>query len=411
MGNIYAGIDLGTDTIKIIVAEKKNDKFFVLASVSSPSEGIQNGFVIDTKSAISSIKNAVKQINDSLGMKITKAIACIPPSNCQMNIVVGSSNVIDYNEITGIDVSNVLLSAIKGQDFSKNELVTAMPINFTIDDKKIVTDPKGMKGSLLETKVVISTVPKEPLYRILEVLKLSGIEVVDIVFPSVGDYYSIKNRKYDELVGAIINIGEESTTISVFNKGIQIKNSILSVGSNNVDKDLTYVFKSKLSESRKIKENFAVADYQYADVNDIYTFSIDKDTKKTVNQVHVSKVVEARIREILKLAKNEIKNLTNREIRYIIITGGLTEMSAFSYLVEQEFGFVAKIWNITTMGIRHNKYSSCYGAIKYFDDKLLLRGKKYNMFSTDDITTMLSINSNVPKENIINRVFGHFFDN
>ena len=86
-------------------------------------------------------------------------------------------------------------------------------------------------------------------------------------------------------------------------------------------------------------------------------------------------------------------------------------MSAFSYLVEQEFGFVAKIWNITTMGIRHNKYSSCYGAIKYFDDKLLLRGKKYNMFSTDDITTMLSINSNVPKENIINRVFGHFFDN
>ncbi len=411
MSDIYAGIDLGTDSIKVVVAEKKNEKYFVLAAVSSPSEGIQNGFIVDTKSAISSIKSAVRQASDSLGMKITKVIACIPPSNCKMNIVVGNSNVIDYNEITGVDVSNVLLSAIKKYDFTNDELVTAMPINFTIDDKKSVLDPKGMKGSVLETKVVISTVPKEPLYRILEVLKLSGVEAVDIAFTSVGDYYSIKNKKYDELVGAIINIGEESTNISVFNKGIQIKNSTLLVGSSNVDKDLTYVFKSKLRESRKIKETFAVADSSYADINDVYTFSIDKDTTKTVNQVNVSKVVEARIQEILKLAKNEIKNLTNREIRYIIITGGLTEMSAFSYLVEQEFGFVAKIWNITTMGIRHNKYSSCYGILRYFDDKLALRGKKYNMFSKDDISAMLSIESSIPKENIINRVFGHFFDN
>ena len=411
MSDIYAGIDLGTDTIKIVVLEKNDDKYFVLTSVSSPSSGIKDGFVVDTKLAISSIKKAMKLANDSLGMKITKAIVCIPPSNCKMDIVGGSSNIIDYNEITGTDVSNVLLNAIKNQDLSKNELVTAMPINFTIDDKKVVADPKGMKGSVLETRAVISTVPKEPLYRILEVLNLSGVEAVDITFTSIGDYYAIKSKKYDELVGAIINIGEESTTISIFNKGIQIKNSTLMVGSNNVDKDLTYVFKSKISESRKMKETFVVTDSQYADVNDVYTFSINKEEKKSINQVNASKVVEARIREILKLAKKEIKNLTNREIRYIIITGGLTEMSAFSYLVEQEFGFVAKLLNITTMGIRHNKYSSCYGAIKYFDDKLSLRGKKYNMFSKDDIEAMLSIDSSAPKESIFNRVFGHFFDN
>ena len=411
MGEIYTGIDLGTDSIKVVVTEKINDKFQVLASVSSPSNGIKNGYIEDTKLAINSVKAAMKKINEQLGIKITKVVAAIPATNARMDIVLGTTNIFEYNEITGIDVSNVLLDAIKEQDFSKEELVTAIPISFNVDETPNVDDPKGMKGSVLEARVVISTVPKEPLYRILEVLKLSGVEAVDIAFTSIGDYYSIKNKKYDELVGAIINIGEESTNISVFNKGIQIKNSTLLVGSSNVDKDLTYVFKSKLRESRKIKETFAVADSSYADINDVYTFSIDKDTTKTVNQVNVSKVVEARIQEILKLAKNEIKNLTNREIRYIIITGGLTEMSAFSYLVEQEFGFVAKIWNITTMGIRHNKYSSCYGILKYFDDKLALRGKKYNMFSKDDISAMLSIESSIPKENIINRVFGHFFDN
>ena len=113
----------------------------------------------------------------------------------------------------------------------------------------------------------------------------------------------------------------------------------------------------------------------------------------------------------MKLAKNEIKNLTNREIRYIIITGGLSELAGFNYLVEQEFGFVAKVCNSSTMGVRHNKYSSCYGITKYFDDKLLLRDKQYKMITDDDRERLLSIDPNITEENMLNRVFGHFFSN
>ncbi len=410
MGDIYTGIDLGTDSIKVVVTEKINDKFQVLASISSPSNGIKNGYIEDTKLAINSVKAAMKKINEQLGIKITKVVAAIPPTNARMDIVLGTTNIFEYNEITGIDVSNVLLDALKGIDFHNEELVTAMPISFTVDETTNIKDPKGMKGSVLESRVVISLVPKEPLYRILEVLKLSGIETVDISFTSVGDYYTIKNRKYDELVGAIINIGEDTTNVSVFNKGIQIKNSTLKVGSSYVDKDLTYAFKSKMSESRKMKENFASCLSSSADPNDIWEIELDKDNKKEVNAVNVSKVVEARIREILKLAKNEIKNLTNREIRYIIITGGITEIPMFSTVVEQEFGFVAKVCNMNTMGVRHNKFSSCYGITKYFDDKLSLRGKTYEMITKEDKDAMLSIDSNITNENMISKVFGHFLD-
>ena len=410
MNEVFTGIDLGTDSIKVVVSQKINDKYYVLASVSSPSKGIQNGFIEDTKAATSSIRHAMKQVEEAVGFKINKVVACIPSSNCRMDIVLGKTNVADYNEITGLDVSNVLLDAIRGQDFSKDELVTAMPIGFTVDEETNIKDPKGMKGTVLEARVVISTVPKEPLYRILETLKLAGLETVDIAFASVGDYYTIKNRKYDGLVGAIINIGEDETNVTVFNKGIPIQNGVLPVGSSNVDKDISYVFKSRRIESRKIKESFAVACASNADSEDIYTIEFDKDTKKNINQVNVSKVVEARVREILKLAKNEIKNLTNREIRYIIITGGLTELSGFYYLVEQEFGFVAKICNVTTMGVRHNKFSGAYGITKYFDDKLSLRGKQYDMVSKNDVDTMISMDSSMTSENILSKVFGHFFE-
>ena len=115
---------------------------------------------------------------------------------------------------------------------------------------------------------------------------------------------------------------------------------------------------------------------------------------------------------MLKLAKNEIKNLTNREIRYIIVTGGLSEIAGFQYLVEQEFGFVAKVCNISAMGIRNNIYSSAYGITKYFNDKLELRGKTYKMISKEDVEILKSSGSeNTANENMLSKVFGHFFNN
>ena len=412
MGDVYTAIDMGTDSIKVVVMEKKGKEFLTLASTSVKSSGIREGFVTDTKAAVNSVKNAIKRINDKLGIRVSKVIACVPPINCKMRIFSGSWDVIDYEEITGEDVRCVLKDALVDRIGDDEEVVTVSPIEFVVDEVGGIRDPKGMPGKVLETKIVVATMDKEALYRILEVLRLSGLETVDIGFSSTGDYYAIKTKKTDELVGAIINIGEVSSNISIFNKGIQIKNSLVPIGSLNVDRDLSYVFKIGDVDARRIKESFAVSMSSYADRNDVMEATNVDGEKIEINQVGASKIVEGRLREILKFAKNEIKNLTKREIRYIIVTGGLSEILGFQYLIDEEFGVGAKICNISTMGIRNNKFSSSYGLIKYFDDKLLLRGKSYDMISNDDKSSLMNIGQKVAtNDNIINKLFGHFFDN
>lgn len=411
MGQIYAGIELGTDSVKIVVLEKLHGKFHVLASVHSPSDGVSKGQVVDIKKCVSSVRGALKKIDDMLGIKIIKVIAAVPAFGCTMDIAVGAVEVVDSTAITGEDVNRVLKDALTGRISEDSELVTAVPISFTVDEKENIRDPKGMAGAMLETKVVIATLPKEPLYRILEVLKLSGLETIDIAFTSTGDYYAVRNSRLQKEVGAIINIGEESTNVSIFNKGIQIKNAVLPVGSKNVDRDISYIFKIKEEDSRRLKEQFAVSMQAYADRNDIASVPIGND-KKEISQVGISKVVEARIEEILNLAKNEIKNLTNREIRYIIVTGGLSELAGFQYLVESVFGIIAKVCNISTMGLRHNRYSSVIGVVQYFDDKMSLRGKDVSMISEVDQDILISPDDKtINSDNIISKVFGHFFDN
>ena len=410
MSSIYTGIELGTDSIKIVVLEKINEQYHVLSSVCSESAGIRNSHVYDIKAASAAVKKAVKSASEMLGAKITKAIVCVPPTHCNMDIVNGSVEVAN-TKITGEDVCNVLNEALKDQDFSEFELVTAIPISFTVDEEENIKDPKGMRGEVLSSKIVIGTMPKEELYRFLEVLKLAGVEALDVGFTSTGDYYTIKNSKYDGIVGAIINIGEDNTNVAVYNKGIQIKNAVLPIGSSNVDKDLAYIFKMKDNAARNLKETFAVSMSNYADSTDIVEVKNNNGEIKEISQVGVSKVVESRIREILKLAKNEIKNLTNREISYIIVTGGLSELAGFGYLVEEMFGAMAKVCNITTMGIRHNKYVSVLGIVKYLDDKLSLRGKQMNMIDGEEFDDLVSPQHKmINNENMIGKVLGHFFD-
>ena len=411
MSNIYTGIDLGTDSIKIVVVEKINKKFNLLASVSTPNSYIINGEITNTKGCVNALKGALAEIDDMLGIKIDKAICALNPIDLNMDIVEGNILVEDPNNISGLDISNLLNDAIDKVDLDNQELVTSTPIMFVIDGNDRVRDPKGMRGERLSSKIVVSSINKKSMYKFLEVLKLAGVDTVDVCFKSTGDYFCIKNDSYDRQVGAIINIGEESTNVSIFNKGIQIKNSVVSMGSCHVDRDISYIFNCDAETSRDLKENFACVLSDDADEYESVPIKDREGEEKIIKQVGVSKIVEARVREILKLASDEIKNLTNREISYIIVTGGLSEINGMDHLVDLYFNGLGKVCRIKVMGVRHNKYSSSLGSCIYFDDKLSLRGKTYNMVTDEEKNNLVQIDSEMSSNNnIVSRVFGHFFD-
>lgn len=411
MNKLYTGIDIGTNSIKIIVAEKINDQFKVIAKEEEKSEGLKRGIIVDPKKVANSVYKCVKKIETILGVPIKKVVACIPTDDCIFNIVSGKIQTLDENYVTGEDINRLLKEAISDHINDGYELVTAMPIGFKLDDSRMVKDPKGLASKSLESRIVITMVPKNNLYQLLNVFQICELEVVDITFKTVADYFEVRNQKLDNEVGAIINIGEDTTNVSIYNKGIMIKNKILKVGSYYVDHDFSYIYKIDLNKARELKETFATCSTRYADQYDEAEITNEAGENTFINQLDIAKVTEARITEILKIAKKEIKNLTNRKISYIIILGGLSEMTGFQYLAEEILKNRVTIYNSTTVGVRHNKYTSVLGIIKYFDDKLELRDKTCEMFTTEDISKLISISKNNEENAIRNTMFEQFIDN
>ena len=159
------------------------------------------------------------------------------------------------------------------------ELVTAIPVDFSLDDKSGIKDPKGMQGTDFNVRAIMVLTAKKNLLSVVKLLEMADLEVVDISLNSIGDMYAVKDRDIKEQIGAIINIGHETTTISLYNKGIIVKSSVISFGGKNIDNDIAYIYKLSLKEANKIKEKFALAHKKYASVNDIYEVE-DKTREK-----------------------------------------------------------------------------------------------------------------------------------
>lgn len=412
MRKVYTSIDLGSDSIKIVVAEKINKRFHVLAATSIRSVGIKKGVISDIKMAISSIKLAKEEIEKKVDFKINQAIITVPSNNCIFDIVKGDCKISgEDSTVIGADISNCIKQAALSKIKENYEVVTVEPIQFNVDDGDGVKNPFGLYGEELSVKAVMTSIPKAYLYPIIEVFKQCGIEIVDMAFSSTGDYYEIKSKESDSKVGAIVNIGGDITNVSIYNKGIMIKNKILEFGSKNIDNDISYVYRVDTSVARNLKENFAVSNKKYTDSNDVVEINSKIGEKLVINQYEISDVVESRLVEILKFAKNSINDLTKREISYIIVTGGISELAGFQYVIENVFGKIAVVHNITNMGIRNNKYSSAIGLIKYFDYKMNLRDRNFSMI-TDEKTLMNKKKNTVSEDNnIISRVFDMFTGN
>ena len=412
MKYVYTSVDIGSDTIKVVVCELFNNKLNLLAASSVQSRGIKKGLITNGKEASISLKKALKEVEDMLGIKIKKVLASIPNYFSEFNMVKGKIEFEEETEITGKEIVKLLQSIMEGKEDKNKEMVTMIPIDFIVDDKKGIKDPKGYMASMLATRAVMVMTPKKNILSVVTLLENAGLEVVDVSLSSIGDMASVKDKDIKNGIGAIINIGHETTSISLYNKGIIVNNSMIGVGGKNVTSDISYMYKVTPSEATRIKEKFALAHKKYASKSDFIEATNKDGEVIKISQFEVSEVVMARLEEILVLARKEINILTKHDIDYILITGGTSSMTNFSLIAEEILGNIVKIGNIRLVGLRNNKYSACVGNIAYFISKLKLKGKLYSMISKNDMEDLSSSKSgliNVSEESRLGKVFGYFF--
>lgn len=413
MKHIYTSVDIGSDSIKIVVCELFQNKLNLLAATSYKSRGIKKGLITNVDLASESLKEAFTEVEGMLGIEIKKVIASVPSYFAEYSVVKGEIDITSEDLlVTSEDILKSIQAATSSRELENREVVTVIPVDFKLDDASGIKDPTGKTGSKLSVRAILVSTHKKNIYSVIGLLDTIGIEVVDISLNNIGDLCAFKNKDIDKKVGAIINIGSETTTVSLYNRGVIVKSSVINMGGKNVDNDISYMYKTDSNTANKLKQKFALAHKRNANVSDTYEISTSVDKSLKINQFEISEIVSSRLEEILNLAKKEMNILTSKRIDYIIITGGTSNMPDIEYVATEVLGKNVSIGNIKLLGIRNNKYSSCVGNIVYFISRLKLRGKNYSMVNNDEASELATVRKSsveTANDSMLGKLFGYFF--
>ncbi len=412
MKQIITSLDLGSNSVKVIVGEIYNEELFVLACTEIKSKGIKKGIIVNEEIAKECIKEALTKTEDVLGIKINKIVLVSP--SYYANFIKGEGYITITREdkkITGEDVTHVLQASVYNRVSPNLELVSVNGVDYIINESKIVNDPKNIEASRLSVNSLLGVIPKKNIFSLIEILDKLGVKVVDLAFGGQADYYAFRKNEFKDKIVSIINIGSDKTEVSIINKDNLISTEVLDIGSKNIDRDISYIYDLSLEESKKLKETFALAHKANASTNETVECLTKSEEHIKINQYEVSEIVYSRLREILELAKKQINLLTKKEISYIIITGGCTEIEGFNKVYNEVFGKNYENTKLNILGVRNNKYSTAIGIIKYYYEKLKFRNKKATTIDDYEQEEIFKEKKKIDEGSLLGKVYSYFFDN
>ena len=377
MRKIIASLDIGDTWIKLVVGEIVKNKLNILACVDTPSRGVKKGFIVNFESTTEALKEVFLKAEETIGLKTNKVLVNIPCNNTECFLSEGYTTITgDDSVVKNSDIIRALQSCVYNKIADNKELVTILPTKYLINDTDIVNNPLGMSAVKLNVKAVAVTVPKKNIASIAKCLEKINVQIVDIAIGPLGDYFEFKNKMMDEQIGAVVNIGSAKTEVSIFNKGRLTALEVIDMGGDIIDYDIGYIYKLNRRDSMYLKEKIALADKNLAQPSESCTFE------------------------------------TKKEISYIMITGGTTEIAEIQNLIDEVFP-KAIVGEVREIGARSNKFSTAVGLIKYYDSRLKLRNKDFSIYSIEEQEELSGLHKkvNISEDSILGKLFGYFFDN
>lgn len=412
MKQIITSLDIGTNSIKLIVGEIYKERLFVLAVSKVYTKGIKKGIVVNEEEVSLSLKEAFKEAESVIGSKINKVILCVPSYFASFVKSEGYTTISrDDMIVNGEDITRSLQASVYNRVSPNLELVNVTPMYFIINEKEVVSDPKGMEAFKVSANTMLSMAPKKSIYPLIQILESLGVKVVDLSFGGMCDYFEFRTDDMKKKNTAVINIGHSKTEVSIIKEDVLVSTEVLDIGGRNIDRDISYIYDLKLDDSKKLKETFAVAHKDKSSMNDICEVLTKSEENIKINQYEVSDIVHSRVREILELAKKQINLLTKEEISYIIVTGGITELDGFNLVFKEVFGKNASVSKVSELGVRNNVFSTSLGFIKYYYYKLKFRDKLASTMNEEEQELLFNEKKKIDDSSIMGKVYSYFFDN
>ena len=348
---IAVGLDIGTTKIVAMVGRyNEYGKLEILGIGKTKSLGVHRGVVNNITQTIQSIQQAVQDAETASGVKISEVIVGIAGQHIR------SLQHSDY--ITRVDSETVIsdgdIDTLCNQVFKLvmlpgEEIIHVLPQEFKVDGQSEITEPIGMYGGRLEANFHVVVGQVSSIKNIGRCVKSAGLELSGITLEPLASANAVLGQEEKEAGVALIDIGGGTTDLAIFKDGIIRHTAVIPFGGNVITEDIKEGCSIIEKQAELLKIKFGSAWPGENKDNEIVSIpGLRGREPKEITLKNLSKIIHARVVEIIEQVYLEIKNYGHEEqkkklIAGIVLTGGGSQLLHLKQLVEYITGMDTRV--------------------------------------------------------------------
>lgn len=255
MSHLTAAIDIGSNSIRVVAGEFRDDKIALLARASALSAGVRGGYITNKSEAYMAVKKAIRLTEKQLGQRIEEIHVTAGGGPLSTKILT-SSVAVSHGEgyVTDVDIENATKRSIKKSLLTNQRSIDSIVLNYVLDGVSTVSEPLGMQGKKLDVEVMLFNYAGQNMDAAEDILDQVEVSVTGF-FPSIIASSIVSLTTIDRKVGCVlIDIGSDATSYVVYEQDTPIHIGLIDIGGDAITQSLALEFQISVQDAEIIKQ-------------------------------------------------------------------------------------------------------------------------------------------------------------
>lgn len=361
---VIAVLDIGTSKIACLilrfdgVAPQRGDdgvgslagqsSFRVIGAATTRSRGLRLGEIDVMRETERAIRTAVQAAQKMAGVRVDHAIVCISGGRPRSYGLSGEVTVEDTH-VNEADVAKVLASCDVPPYGEEREVLHAQPVNFALDHRSGLEDPRGQIGHKLACDMHMLTIDHSLIQNLLFCIKRCDMELAGIASSAYLSGVSSLVEDEQELGAACVDLGGGTTGLSIFLKKHMIYADCARLGGDHITQDISKGLQIPEAQAERIKtfHGGVIA----TGMDDREMIELEGETgdwerdRRQISRAELIGVIRPRMEEILEDVRTRLDaaGFDSLPSQQIVLTGGGSQMPGLDGLAPKILGQQVRI--------------------------------------------------------------------
>lgn len=279
----------------------------IVGTGTSASKGMRHGYIVDTKEATKSVREALMRACQAAKMRVTKARiglggVGLDEMRSSGDITLTASGGV----VTERDIDRVLRESEKraAPKLANRTVIHTIPLEYRVDGNKVFGKPHGLQGTKLAVDTLLITMLSQHHDDLIQAVEAAGIEVEGVMASPLAASLVTLSKSQRTAGVVLANIGAETLSIVVFDNDVPISLKVLPAGSADITNTIALSFQIPLNEAESLKRGGI--------------------TGSDIPQKRMQQIIAAKLKDMFTLINAHLKTIGRSRLlpAGIVITGG-----------------------------------------------------------------------------------------